>query len=292
LEQRVFLRRIFGRSPTFEELARQILEEKKLRAKNTYASARVQLFRLIDHFGPARVSSITEQSWNHYVGKRREKDPACRLFDDRKYMRQVLLLAYRQHHLARKVKLWIPDLPSAVGREITAEEIDRLSAKAPPELLFQMEIALKMGLRLREMLHLRWDQIDWTRRTVKLQPADTKTRRGREVPINADLLDRFTMRYAGAGRSPFVFPSPKNPTKPQHNNKRSWRRCKREAMVRCRWHDWRHTCATLMLRRGASISATRKFLGMSETVLQNIYQHLDLDDLRRAGALLSDVKAG
>ncbi len=282
----------WSRPPTFQSLANEVLEGKQLRAANTRAAASVQLARLVAHFGRMRIDSITEGHWQAYIVGRREQEPTCRLFDDRKYMRQVMLLAYRQRHLSRKVRLWIPDLPSSVGREITSDELARLFGAASPELAFQMGIALKMGLRLREMLHLRWDQIDWSRRTVRLLAADTKTRRGREVPINPDLLEGFTIRYATAGalHSPYVFPSPANPQKPQQQNKDAWKRCKRRALVRCRWHDFRHACATLMLRRGASVSATRKFLGMSESVLRNIYEHLDLDDLRRAGELLSDPK--
>jgi len=286
----VFAGAFFRPTPLFESLAGEILEEKKLRAKNTLVAAKVQLTRLSDHFGKMRVHRITERDWARYVAVRREKAPGCRLFDDRKYMRQVLLRAYNQGFLKRKIRLWIPDRPSSAGREITDHELKRLFLAAGPELSFQMEIALKMGLRLREMLGLRWSQIDWTRRSVRLSADETKTRRGREVPINPDLLDRFSKRFAGS-RSPYVFPSPADPLKPQHDNKATWRTVKRKAEVRARWHDFRHTCATLMLRRGASVSATRRLLGMSEKVLREIYEHLDLDDLRRANAVMSDGRA-
>jgi integrase len=142
-----------------------------------------------------------------------------------------------------------------------------------------------MGLRLREMLCLRWDRFDWDLSTVELLAAETKTRRGRCVPIPSDLLPEFAARQARA-LSPYVFPSRCGKSW-QTANKTAWRRCRVRAGVMVRWHDLRHTCATLLLRRGIPPHVARVYLGMSEAVLTRIYLHLSIEDLRRAAEAMS-----
>lgn len=275
----------------FRALASEVLEQKRLRAPNTFAAARLRLGRLTEFFGAMRISDVTEATWAAYVEHRRRERATTKFFDDRKYMRQVLALAEKRGYVPRIIDLWNPDVPSSRGREIPAADLLKLLRAARPELHFQIEIAVKMGLRLREMLRLRWEQIDWERRLVILSPADTKTRRGRQVPIPPDLFDRFRSRLAHQkNTTAFVFPSPGDPARPCHDNKGAWARLKaRTGVPGYRWHDLRHTCATRLLRRGASTAVVSRMLGMSERVLLRIYHHVNTEDLHRAAALMSDA---
>jgi integrase len=276
------------RRPTFEEIARSVLELKRLKSKNTRLCARFQINRLIRFFGRRRIDEITENLWTDYVVFEREKRERL-FYDDRKYMRMILIHAVRSGALEKRIPLPIPDIARSVGREITHSELVRLRLHASDELALQIDIGWKMGLRLREMLHLRWDQFDWERATITLLPSDTKTRRGRVIPITTDLLPRFWDLRAST-KSPYVFPrSASKPLRPQHSNRSAWRQCKRNAGVRARWHDLRHTCATLMLRRGVKRHIVRAYLGMSDKVLMEIYAHLNLEDLEAAAAVMSEA---
>ncbi len=271
-------------NPSFEQIAREVLRLKKLKSKNTQACARHQISRLIRFFGTFKIREITESDWTDYVLHEQEKK-ARRFYDDRKYMRMILLHALRAGFLEKKVTLSIPDVPRQVGREISREEITRLRAAAGPELLLQIDISWKMGFRLREMLRLNLAHFDWERGTVKLSASETKTRKGREVPIPPDLVPRIKAHFEALGTF-HLFPSPAGRTRPQESNKSAWRRCKRDAGVRARWHDLRHTCATIMLRRGVKRNVARAILGMSDKVLAEIYAHLDLGDLHAAASAM------
>lgn len=272
---------IWFRKPKFKEIAQNVLREKKARAPSTQVMAELRLRRLTSFFGESPVHRINETDWDKYVIWRLEQRPGSKLFDDRKYMRQVMLLAHRQGLIRKPPKLTIPDNAGTIGREIMPEEIGHLLKYASRELKFQIEIGLLMGLRLREMLHLRWDRVDWERVSVQLLSIDTKTRRGREVPIHSELVQAFQERY-NSRISPFVFPSPRGPERPCNVNARAWETCKRKADVKARWHDLRHTCATRLLRAGNSTRIVRKLLGNGERVLNEIYDHPNLDDLRTA----------
>jgi integrase len=279
------------KAPKFKTLAQQVLELKRTRAPGTYALAEHYLKRLTEHFGEMRVSGITEIEWGTYVAQCKARQPKRKLHDDKKFMSQVMRTALREEHLRRPILLQIPDGKSEAGREITPDELAKLFAVARPLLALQMEFALKTGFRLREMLHLRWDRFRWKEEAIRLRPEDTKTRKGRLVPLEPILFAKLHSRFAET-RSPYVFPSRFDPKAPQDDNKTAWRNLKTKTLVTCRWHDFRHTCATQLLRRGISTSVVRKYLGMTEAVLTGIYQHLNLDDLRAAALAMSDMWRG
>lgn len=274
----------FGK--TFKEVADDVLAQQKLNSAATYSSADRQINRLISYFGTKRIQKISERCWNDYVLVETTKKPR-KFYDDKKFMRMILLYGVRQGYLEKQVRLSIPGLSKNAGREVTAEELRTLLARANPQLAFQIRIAYKMGLRLREMLFLRWDRIDWNNRTIRLLKEDTKTRRGRDVPIAEDLFSQFEALYQ-LSNSPYVFPHRFDVTRPQHDNKSAWIRLKRRCGIRCRWHDLRHTCATLLIRKGVSTRVASKYLGMSPRVL-DIYEHLNTDDLRAAASAMSEA---
>lgn len=274
-------------SVTFEALATDVLSQKSVLSRGTYLKSQILISRLVRHFGKMPLTEISEVTWREYVLARQARKPGCKLFDDKKFMKMILLEGFRRGLIPRvPPRLWIPDRPSTVGREITDAELARLFEHANPLLRFQMEIALKMGLRLREVLHLRWDRIHWDEQTIRLRPEDTKTRKGRIIPIPPELFRQFEERIS-ASSGPYVFPSRLDPSRPQHENKTAWRALRSKANVRTRWHDFRHSCASRLLRMNVPPNTVRAYLGMTERILTNIYQHLNLDDLRKASNAMS-----
>lgn len=65
----------------------------------------------------------------------------------------------------------------------------------------------------------------------------------------------------------------------------------REAQVKANVHTFRHSCATHLLRHGASIRHIQRLLGHSSLHSTQIYLHLDTEDLRRAVAKLPQPAA-
>lgn len=275
---------LFDRRPLFGKIATEVLRLKQIKAEETRKAASRQIGRLIENFGAMPIGQITENAWVEYVQREMDRKPR-KFFDDRKYMRMILLYAARKKLITDRPQLPIPDIDEPAGREISTAELQRLEEAAGPELRFQIRVGWKMGLRLREMMRLRWDQFNWEEGTIVFSAGKTKTRRSREVAIPPDLLRVFEARKA-LSESAFVFPS-RDPSKSQEHNRTAWGRCKTKAEVRARWHDLRHTCATVMLRRGIPMHVARRYLGMSERVLSRIYLHLNRDDLRKAAKAMT-----
>lgn len=270
----------------FKQPALEVLEMKRLKTKRTFIEATYYINRLIKYFGEKKLIDVTEHEWAKYLIDQ-EKIRPRKYYHDKKYMRMILLYAIRHGLLEKMIQLNIPNKPVDAGKEFSEEEIQRLLSVASPTLGFQIEIAYKMGLRLREMLHLRWDQINWDKKIIVFLAKDTKTRRGKLVPINPDLYPRFRARFSYT-KSPYMFPSPQNINRPQDDNKKTWQKYKTLAKVQGRWHDLRHTCASRMLRHGVSRLVVARMLGMSEQVLDRIYAHVNEEDLWRAANLMRD----
>lgn len=159
--------------------------------------------------------------------------------------------------------------------------------------------ALSTGLRQGELLGLQWGDIDLNhgtlsvRRTVIRVPgglrfAEPKTERSRRtLPLpgiaiealrrqRAVLLDAFGI--SGVTGEALVFPSVKDPGKPLDGTwvtKAFQRELEAAGIRRVRFHDLRHTAATLLLAQGVSAREIMEVLGHSQISLTlNTYAHV------------------
>lgn len=141
------------------------------------------------------------------------------------------------------------------------------------------------GCRLREILHLKWVEVDLERGLLFL--ADSKTG-ARAVVLNhlaQDILNRQTRR------SSFVFPSefmtsdengnPKD--RPLADLNKPWRAVRRYAGIEdVRLHDLRHSFASVGASAGMGLPIVGALLGHKQAATTERYAHLDASPLRQA----------
>ena len=202
-----------------------------------------------------------------------------------------------------------PPRVSATGEEIrplTSEECGAfLEASRGERLEALYMLAVHCGLREGELLALRWEDVDLeaakpallVRRTLTrgedgrgwVVGASTKSGKGRRVrltrPAVAVLKDHRKrqleerLRLAGLWEDQdLVFPSETGSLlNPSNLRNRSFKRVKARSGVRedLRFHDLRHTCATLLLREGVNAKVVSEMLGhASITITLNTYSHV------------------
>ncbi|WP_369414221.1 site-specific integrase [Microvirga puerhi] len=121
-----------------------------------------------------------------------------------------------------------------------------------------LRLLLLTGCRLREVLHLKWDYVDFERGIVFLP--DSKTGR-KPVVLNAPALAVLAdLPRVG----PYVVPSD-DPTRPQHDLKKIWAAVSRRASLSgVRLHDLRHTFASIGAAGGLGLPIIGKLLGHSQ----------------------------
>jgi integrase len=148
--------------------------------------------------------------------------------------------------------------------------------KVSPFATAAIRLLLFTGCRLREILHLRWEQVDLERGLLFL--ADSKTGK-KTVVLNAPALAVLTDLDRGGS---YVVPGD-DPEKPRADLKRPWDAVAKSAELGgVRLHDLRHTYASFGAGRGLGLPIIGKLLGHTQASTTQRYAHLDADPLRRA----------
>ena len=172
-------------------------------------------------------------------------------------------------------------LPEAQPRMrfLSQDEYRRLLASSDPHIRPLIEMAVETGMRLEELLGLRWDQVHIERREVRLLV--TKSNRPRVVPLS----DRAVAIFAAVARitaSPYVFTNPQTGRR-YRNLRHSFRKaCSRAGISDFRWHDLRHTFASWHVQSGTDLYRLSRILGHSTVQMSARYAHLATEHLHQA----------
>ena len=150
-----------------------------------------------------------------------------------------------------------------------------------------LRLLLLTGCRKSEIVRLRRSEV----RGGMLVLADSKTG-PRNVPLNSRaraILERQT-----AGESPFVFPSPRDPSRPRGRDLSLWQRVRKEAGIEdVRLHDLRHTHASHAVMSGVPVPVVSRLLGHSNPRMTLRYSHLGDRDIEaaaeRVGQEIGDI---
>ncbi len=173
-------------------------------------------------------------------------------------------------------------------------------------------LAITTGMRLGELSGLRWKDIDLDRGIVQVQQTlvsmsgkllftEPKTRKARrsirlmKVAIYALRKQRIwhleqAMLFGPEwNKHGLVFPNALgNPLDPTRLRTRFFAFLEQESLPRIRFHDLRHTAATLMLKRGVNVKVVSEMLGHANiSITLGVYGHV-LPDMQQAAIDIMD----
>lgn len=144
-----------------------------------------------------------------------------------------------------------------------------------------IRLLLFTGARLREILHLKWEHVDFERGLLFLP--DSKTGK-KTIVLGAPALDVL----AGLPRASEFVVAGDDPSKPRADLKRPWAVVsKRAGLSGVRIHDLRHTHASIGAGAGLGLPIIGRLLGHAQASTTARYAHLDADPLRRASETIS-----
>jgi integrase len=186
----------------------------------------------------------------------------------------------------------LPGRSRSTTRVLLDEELARLMGALPDDGRLVVDLIASTGLRASEAMGLRWKHVDFAngRLTVEIRrhgrdiaPPKTGTSR-RMVPLSPRLLDLLRAEQDRQGAPPegFVLLSPRGKPLDHHNfMHRTFHPARVAAGVE--WaglHTLRHTCATRLIRKGATALQVQRWLGHSSVAFtMETYVHLDDGDL-------------
>jgi integrase/recombinase XerD len=132
--------------------------------------------------------------------------------------------------------------------------------------------ALQTGMRKSEVLPLKRAEVRLDRRVILLSAARTKTRTGRAVPISPALHEALSEL---PHTSEFFFPNPA--TGLPYYDPQPWfpKACALAGLDDFRFHDLRHTFASLWVQRGGALRTLQDILGHKSAQTTRRYAHLD-----------------
>lgn len=156
-------------------------------------------------------------------------------------------------------------------------------------------LATHTGMRRGEMLKLKWCDVDFTRRIVRLPAPNTKNRKSRAVPLNEDAISALrelqTHQTQRGILSDHVFYSPTSKSGHIEEIKRSFNQARTAAnLPELHFHDLRHTFATWALMNGVPLPFIAKIMGHSTTHMTERYAHHDMEQLTQAVDGLAGAK--
>ena len=206
-------------------------------------------------------------------------------------------------HLNPAVGCKLPPLKGKEMKVLTQDEIQRFLIQAKAEGMYELLLLeLTTGMRRGELLALRWEDLDFATGKLridkqvcpvggKLVISEPKTRAANRTIILPPAMVELLAEYKKGVFSELMFPSrikPNQPIDPGYVRKRLQVILERAGCKRVRFHDLRHTFATLSLENGMDVKTLSTIIGhVSAATTLNTYTHIT-DEMRRKAALNID----
>lgn len=151
-----------------------------------------------------------------------------------------------------------------------ARLLDACKASKWPRLYLLVMLALTTGARKGELLALRWHNVDFERRLVHV--GQSKNGEPKALPLVPAAVESLAAVRGAPGA--LVFPSRLNPAKPMAFEAR-WAQALQAAGIKAfRFHDLRHSCASLLAQAGATLLEIADLLGHRQIAMTHRYSHL------------------
>ena len=198
-------------------------------------------------------------------------------------------------------------LPKLEHRELKTLPVEQLASflrEAKESGVFEMYyIELATGLRRGELLGLKWEDLNLEQGTLRVQrqvaridgevvEAPLKTKNSyRTISLGGDAVGILNEQRKKCGGSEYVFPSPTGgPISPDSVIQMLHRVLKRAGLPKVRFHDLRHTFATVALQNGVDIKTVSGMLGhYSAGFTLDTYAHVTTQAQREAAKTMGNI---
>lgn len=211
------------------------------------------------------------------------------------------------------------------GENYTQEELLTLLHLARGDVIYPaILLAGAMGLRRSEALGVRWSRIDWEKRTVLLdtkiveyrengkkvvEPVEEMKNKSsrRTLPLPDPVYEMLTLKQEQQSTYQKMFKGSYNRQyldfvcvnqlgellRPSYVTDHFRELLDKYGLRHIRFHDLRHTFASLLINQDVPLINVSNFLGHSDlSTTANIYAHLDKASKQASAAVISDILQG
>lgn len=281
----------------------RVYGEKELDPGTVLLNKKILNKHVYPYIGHIRLQKLNPAHMLDLIDKLTENAPPTVPNSAITIIRKILNKAYEWELLhtnpakkIKKPKLIIQEHP-VLTKEKLLEVIDKLPGRS------KCIIALggMVGLRRGEVFGLQWSDFDFRKGTISIKNQVTrgkvkkvKSKASRAVlPLAKDILPKIKEWKLQSGSPKWVFQGlGDKPLSPDGWASRNWSKIKNEFDLPedFRFHDLRHSFATILIKEGKSLAKVQKLMrhaGIKITI--DTYGHLVSDDLHEALDVFSDT---
>ena len=281
--------------PLFSAFAKEFLDTYAA-VENKHSERRskemILRYHLVPAFGKMRLDAITARHVDAYKAEKLASGLAPKTVNNQLIvLSRALRVAVEWGRLSTALRIRLLKAKAPDFRFFSFDEAARLLAASDPTWRPMVLFAVRTGMRLGELMALRWSDIDMNagrvvvRRSVYLGVIDTpKGGRSREIPLSDQVLDVLkTLKRRGE----YVFCQPNGAMLTMDYCRYPLRRfCRMAGLPEAGWHALRHTFASHLVMRGVPLKAVQDLMGHATFEVTLRYSHLSPHVTRDAVKLL------
>lgn len=266
------------------------------------------------------LSEITPAMMISYISKRRIGRSPITVNGDLLYLNQLLRRGRDLWDVAipkfRVRELLLPE-PDHRQHILTPTEEERVFSLLRDDMQGMVCFAMATGLRLSNVIFLKWDQIKWELGHIEFR-VKSKKEGGKIhiVPLTDFLVHLLDTEKGNDPEYVFTMIAEKDHTKSMtgerfvkgtrypYTRSEAWRKPWQQALTRAglwekgskgtnfRFHDLRHTAATRLYKATRNLKLVQRFLGHATIQMTMRYLGIDVDDLRHGMDLIVPTHFG
>lgn len=282
---------------SFNHLIDFYIRDPDVKQKKSFKRDILSISHLKGFFTNKKLSEIKPSFIKLYIGRRR-KDYVPNAIKKKKLVSNSTInreLACLKHMLNKAVELGmlrfnpiggIKLLKENPGREkyLQKSQVKALIKGCAPHLKPMVLVELNSGMRRGELLRLKWSNVDFDNNVIRLKPEQTKTSKGRAIPMNS-ILKATLKSIKRNPNSEYIFC--KKDGSPYGDIKKSFATALRKANIKdFRFHDLRHHYASMLVMNEVNIRVVQDLLGHKSITTTQKYSHLSLKQKQKAVELL------
>ncbi len=266
-------------NPVIETFAEKFLQRRQ--DHRSYHRDVVLVGHLLRRFKGKHLSSIRTEDVEDYKSWRKAEGAANATVNrDIACLKRMYNLAIQWGDAKRNPAQGVKFLeePKCPDQFLDAAQAQRLISACAKYFRPIVLTALNTGMRVQEILSLKWSQVHFERKYVEI--VKTKNKEKRYVPLNDTMMAVLSSLER---RGEYVFIGRRN--KPLQSIRKPWMHAKRRAGIdtKFRFHDLRHTFISHMVMKGIDLLTIARIAGHKDIkMIVERYGHLASDHKYRA----------
>ncbi len=248
--------------------------------------------------GSLLASRCTPHQIRQYVEvRRKEKAAEATINRELAILRRGFALAMREDPPLVRQAPYIPKLEEDNARQgfIEREQYELLLATLPERLKCLLVVGYHTGCRLGELRKLRWVQVDFDARLIRVEKHQAKGKEPRTIPIYGDMVEWLeSQRDYCRGERLFCFKRQSKDGRPTKElaigeGLKGWdEACTAAGLDGLLFHDLRRSAVRNMERAGIPRSVAMKISGHATESVYRRYDIVAEGDLKAAAQKLTD----